>query len=51
MQLVVTHPFKSYVKGDHITDQELVEKFAQIYRDHVVKKILEEPTVPVVDAK
>lgn len=47
IQLVVRHPFMSYQVGDHITDQELVEKFAQTYRDHVIKKALDdEPVTP-----
>lgn len=37
----------SYQVGDHITDQELVEKFAQTYRDHVIPKALDdEPVTP-----
>lgn len=49
IQLVVRHQFMSYQVGDHITDQELVEKFAQTYRDHVIKKTLDDDE-PVISA-
>lgn len=47
IQLVVKHPFATFVVGDHITDTELVARFGASHPEYVVRKTLEDaPSTP-----
>ena len=45
-QLVVKHPFGPYQVGDHITDQDLVQRHGREHPEYVVRKLLDDKDVP-----
>ena len=42
IQLVVTHPFGPFAKGEHITDPALVAKWGASHPEYVVRKALDD---------